>query len=345
MGFPATKLRHFPTVAALRKALHAIVKKENAAVFTDAGLDAAWPMPADYQLPAGEAAKRWDVLEAALGVFAARHQERDAPLVVMGGGAACDLGALAAALYRRGCPLILVPTTLLSQVDAGIGGKCAVDHELHGHLVKNFAGAFYPAREVWICPEFLRTLPKAERLSGAGELVKALWLKGAQVPERELRNWIATGKGAEKLAAAVRAAVAYKQAVVKRDPFDKKRIREALNYGHTLGHVFETAARGRLTHGEAIAWGMWAETLFLGSDSATPFYLKLAQLGFTFPAFLKKVPAARWEEWLRADKKNAGGKISMTVLESEGRARLLRADPKQLARFTAQLFAAAARPL
>jgi 3-dehydroquinate synthase len=255
------------------------------------------------------------------------------------------LGALAASLYRRGCPLVLVPTTLLAGVDASVGGKTAIDQISRGRLIKNFAGTFYPAKKVWLSSDWWQSLPAEEVRSGLGECLKIYWLEGKTVPRKILQqiaqNKPLGKKGNQLLLSAVKAKLKY----VKKDPYDNKGIREALNYGHTVGHALESLAKGRLTHGEAIAWGMWTETQWLGSDFSTEIYLVLEQLGFKFPHFLKKIKSDQWEVFLQQDKKVEQGKISCSILLKPKQQKKVRIDPKVLAKFCATLFAMAARRL
>ncbi len=149
------------------------------------------------------------------------------------GGSATDLAAFSAATYLRGIPWVSVPTTLVGQVDAGIGGKTAIDLP-EG---KNLVGAFHWPARVVIDENLLGTLPEREHRQGRAELVKTELLAG-----RELD---------------VRGAAAYKAALCLRDPYDRG-PRRWLNLGHTFGHALETAAGYELSHGDAVALGLLA---------------------------------------------------------------------------------------
>jgi 3-dehydroquinate synthase len=240
--------------------------------------------------------------------------------VVIGGGAVLDLGAFAASLYRRGMPLVLVPTTLLSMCDATLGGKTAVDAEISGRLVKNFAGTFYPAQAVWISMEFLRSLPERERLSGAGEVLKTLWIRGKSWDREALADFVRYAKISKSLGHLVRDCLVLKGKVVERDPLDEKRIREVLNFGHTVGHALE--ALSDLSHGECVLWGMAVESSLLGSRGAQMLgecAWAIREFGLAFPQQFKSVSREEWIGLLAGDKKSKGGAIEMSLLERPGR--------------------------
>ncbi len=205
------------------------------------------------EVPEGEAAKTlaeagrlWDGMLAAGG-------RRDSLVVAFGGGSVGDLAGFVAACFLRGVGFVQLPTTLLAQVDAAIGGKTAID--LPG--AKNAVGAFHHPELVVCETGLLSTLPVAERRGGLVEAAKMgalLDLTLLSVIERDLDRLLAGDAAAS--APVVRAAAAAKAAVVERDP-DERGERQLLNYGHTLGHAFESAAGyGTLAHGDAVAWGM-----------------------------------------------------------------------------------------
>ncbi len=214
----------------------------------------------EIEVPDGETAKGVDSLSAIWQRWKDQGVRRDARVVALGGGAICDLAGLAAATYMRGLELALVPTTLLAQVDAAVGGKTGINFE----GAKNLIGAFHPASRVVSVTDLLRSLPRREVFSGLAEVVKVAWLLAPELLERLEQgegpldrvagsDWVAT------VAAAQRAKVA----VVERDPKERGE-RRVLNFGHTLGHALEAELRD-LTHGEAVAWGM-SFALELGRD-------------------------------------------------------------------------------
>jgi 3-dehydroquinate synthetase len=199
-----------------------------------------------HELPPGEQAKSVESLEA---LWHALQLERGGTLVALGGGCTTDVAGLAAATYLRGIDWVAVPTTLVGQVDAAIGGKTAIDVTKG----KNLVGAFpWPVRTV-IDPETLETLQEAELANGLAELVKTGLLAGEplwELPRDEQ----------------VRRAAAFKTAVCLRDPHDRGE-RAQLNLGHTFAHALETAAGFELPHGRAVALGLLAALRLSGLDT------------------------------------------------------------------------------
>jgi 3-dehydroquinate synthase len=172
---------------------------------------------------------------------------------MVGGGVIGDLAGFAAATYLRGIPLIQVPTTLLAQVDASIGGKVGVNHALG----KNLIGAFYPPRLVAIDPTVLDTLPRREFRSGLYEVIKYGVIASRPLFDR-LRDTLAAV--VDRKPAALQAIVAeccrLKASIVSDDERESG-LRRVLNFGHTAGHALETVTRyRRFRHGEAVGYGM-----------------------------------------------------------------------------------------
>jgi shikimate kinase/3-dehydroquinate synthase len=207
-----------------------------------------------HLLPAGEAAKSEAVLARLWNALRERGADRDTPLIVLGGGAAGDVSGLAAATFKRGLPLFLFPTTLLSQVDAAIGGKNAIDYA----GVKNLVGAFYLPKAVCVDPLCLLTLPERDYRSGWAEVVKAGMIK-----DSELFTFCSQEAGSlarrelDAIESGLTAAIAVKTKIVDEDLYEAG-PRRALNLGHTLGHALEMAGAGKWTHGEAVAIGIVA---------------------------------------------------------------------------------------
>jgi 3-dehydroquinate synthase len=205
------------------------------------------------EVPEGEAAKTLAVAERLWQDMLTGGGKRDSRLVAFGGGSAGDLGGFVAGCFLRGIEVAQLPTTLLAQVDAAIGGKTAVD--LPGG--KNTVGVFlHPA---WVVCEtaLLATLPRAELRSGLVEVIKmAVLLDPALLGRVEADLAALLAGDALALAPVVAAAAAAKIAVVERDP-DERGERRLLNFGHTLGHAIESAGGYQgLRHGEAVAYGM-----------------------------------------------------------------------------------------
>ena len=200
-----------------------------------------------HELAPGEQAKTVESLEE---LWQALRLERGGTLVALGGGCTTDVAGFASATYKRGIDWVAVPTTLVGQVDAAIGGKTAID--LPG--AKNLVGAFHwPVRTV-IDPAMLETLPSAELANGRAEVVKTGLLAGETIWELPLDEQ-------------VRRAAAFKIAVCLRDPLDRGE-RAQLNLGHTFAHALEAAADFALPHGRAVALGLLAALRLSGLDAS-----------------------------------------------------------------------------
>jgi 3-dehydroquinate synthase len=202
-------------------------------------------------LEPGESQKGWQSVETILRLAGGEHIGRDGIFIGIGGGVITDISAFAASIYMRGCALALISTTLLGMVDASVGGKTGFD--LFG--IKNLAGTFYPARHVYIPLESLESLPSAEWKSGMAELIKTAVLDGDDfLALLEGLNGSFTNMA---IAPCVERAVLFKGHIVEEDPFETGNRRILLNLGHTFGHALEAAAGlGRISHGEAVAWGI-----------------------------------------------------------------------------------------
>lgn len=215
---------------------------------------------ARHNIAATEEGKSWEELsKACSALLAAFPGTADVPLVLLlGGGVVGDLGGFAAGVFRRGVPFVQIPTTLLAAVDSSVGGKVGVN--LGG--VKNIVGIFNQPRLVFCDLATLRTLSARERRSGMAEVIKygAVCCAPlfAQLENGDLEKALALN--ANVLQDIVTQCVRLKAHVVAQDEFDKKGIRNVLNFGHTFGHALELSASDNLTHGEAISIGMVAAT-------------------------------------------------------------------------------------
>jgi shikimate kinase / 3-dehydroquinate synthase len=243
-----------------------------------------------HELPVGEEAK---TLEALDRLWQALRLDRAGTIVALGGGCTTDAAGFAAATYLRGVAWTPVPTSLVAQVDAAIGGKTAVDLPQG----KNLVGAFHWPDRTVIDPALLETLPEPQRLEGMAEVVKAGLLAGT--PFWELPD-----------DALVRHSVAYKAAICLRDPHERG-DRAVLNLGHTFAHALEAAARYEgLTHGRAVALGLLAALRLSDRDTAV-----VEEVLRPEPARVDRDRA--WEAMMR-DKKVRGGEIRLVLLGPHG---------------------------
>lgn len=204
-------------------------------------------------IPSGETYKNISQIENMIHKAAGLSLARDNVILGFGGGVVCDMTALAASLYMRGCRLVLVPTTLLAMVDAAIGGKTGVDYGGY----KNLIGSFYPAETVCICMDYLQTLDEVQRKSGLAEVIKTAIL-GDDVLLELLETRSENIKAFEENA--IREVVkrcARVKCVIVQDDLKEHGKRAILNLGHTFGHALEGATNfSRYTHGEAVIWGI-----------------------------------------------------------------------------------------
>ncbi|MCX6276823.1 MAG: 3-dehydroquinate synthase [Bacteroidetes bacterium] len=255
--------------------------------------------------------------------------DRNSLLINLGGGVATDLGGFVAGGFQRGIRYFNVPTSLIGQADAAIGGKTGVNLE----NVKNQVGLFYPPTDVFIFPGFLKTLPKNHLRSGLAEIIKSLllsdpihWRKLQNIPVNSLLDEQTESLIWKKL---ISAAVAYKVKLVRKD-FHERNIRKALNFGHTIGHAFEsfsmTDDRKPALHGEAVAAGMicaaWLSSMKTGLSHKTMKEIQnYLDAGFDRISFtVDDIP--KIIELMKFDKKNQDGKFRFTLLAAPGSPRI-----------------------
>jgi shikimate kinase/3-dehydroquinate synthase len=261
-------------------------------------------------LPAGESFKTVETVMTMWRGFLGVGMDRRSTVVALGGGVTGDLAGFAASTFMRGCPWVVVPTSLLSMVDASLGGKTGFDLP-EG---KNLVGAFHSPRLVLADPDLLATLPEAELRSGLAEVVKH-----GVISDASLFEMCAAGYEAVRvdLDAVVRRAMAVKIQYIEADPYERG-IRAALNFGHTVGHAVELASGFKLRHGEAVAIGMVAETRLAERLGKAPTGLSgritavLDGLGLptTVPSELSREVIVRAME---RDKKKAGGVVRFAL--------------------------------
>ncbi|MEI9975686.1 MAG: 3-dehydroquinate synthase [Ignavibacteriota bacterium] len=265
-------------------------------------------------LPGGEDQKRLAPLEVLAEQMVELGADRTSVVVTFGGGIVTDMGGFLAAIFMRGIPLLQIPTTLLGQVDASIGGKTGVN------LVsgKNLIGSFHQPVAVLIDPDVLDTLPEREYRSGLWEIVKA-----GIIRDRELFDFLATESGAvlggqsHAVDRIICDAVRMKAEVVSSDEREGD-LRRILNLGHTFGHALESeTGYVRFLHGEAVAWGMRAavhlaqSTGHLAAEDSVDI-LEMLDLYGPIPP-LDGISAANLHARLVHDKKTVHGKVHFVL--------------------------------
>ncbi|TAE38926.1 MAG: 3-dehydroquinate synthase [Runella slithyformis] len=268
-------------------------------------------------ISAGETHKNIRTCEQIWDKMTRLKLDRHALLLNLGGGVIGDMGGFCAATYKRGIDFVQIPTTLLSQVDASVGGKLGIDFQ----GFKNHLGVFTMPKKVLIDSTFLATLPYVELRSGFAEVVKHCLIADAHkwedIRQRELseQDW-------EDLIAH---SVAVKSEIVAQDPTEKG-LRKILNFGHTLGHAVETYfldnPKLKLLHGEAIAAGMVMET-YLAYRRKMVSLQTLEQVEeFIFSVYgkvaLKEVHAGVIIKLAQQDKKNQNGQLRFSLLSGAG---------------------------
>src|SRR5580765_2719302 len=287
------------------------------------------------RVPRGEAAKRAPVLARLWDAFAASRLDRGGAVVALGGGVVGDLAGFAAATWLRGAPWLAVPTTVLAQVDASVGGKTAIDLAAG----KNLVGAFHQPAGVLVDPGTLDTLPPRQRRSGLAEVVKT----GFAV-DRALWDWLelrldALDRGEPAvLAGTVERSIRAKARVVLADERERPGGgRTALNFGHTLGHAIETSlGYRRLLHGEAVAIGMraaaWLSVRVAGLAPESHVRLEAALDHLGLPARMPGVGVGSLLKAMQQDKKRASGTPRWVLTPRIGDASVPRAVESRLVR-------------
>ena len=282
-----------------------------------------WPLLA---ISADESRKNMDSVLEICRWLLSNGADRDALVLAVGGGVTTDMAGFAACIYKRGVRFATIPTTLLSQVDAGIGGKTGVNLD----SFKNILGVIRQPEFTAIFPEVLETLPLKEVRSGLAEMLKTFIIKNpAHAYERTvaLFSEMCTGdakaawqKGNEELSELIQLAAGIKQEIVERDEFERG-PRRKLNLGHTWAHAIEWWQRKTggqtLTHGEAVAIGMvqaarYAEKLGLTDEDGLSARIKADLEACGLPTELP-CPAKELLPAMVKDKKAEGGQIRLVL--------------------------------
>ncbi len=273
------------------------------------------------EIEPGEEHKNINTCTGVWGAMVELGCDRNSLVINLGGGVVTDLGGFVASTIKRGIDFIHVPTTVLGMVDAAIGGKNGVDL---GHL-KNQIGVINPPIMTMIDTAFLATLSERQLRNGRVEMIKhgliaskdywnqMIALEDGQTDEQEFENLL-------------HGSVEIKTSIVESDPFEKDQ-RKALNYGHTIGHAIESlcissSSRDSLLHGEAIAAGLYAESVLsnqqaeLKSDELAEIKLWYGNFGFKFNFTEQEIESLL--DLMSHDKKNVNGEIKFVLLNSIG---------------------------
>lgn len=269
-------------------------------------------------IPEGEHHKSLESVAEIWQVLSDQGARRNAVLVNVGGGVITDLGGFAASCFKRGIHCVNIPTTLLAQIDASVGGKTGFDF----NGLKNEIGSFAIPDWVLIDNHFLATLPERQIMSGFAEMLKHALLADEEHLAEAMQVDFA-GVAEEDFLKLIRKSVAVKAAIVQSDPREKG-LRKALNFGHTVGHAIESVAIRRgldIFHGDAVAYGMIAEL-----------FLSVQKLGFDekhfeavrkfirekYPVYHPVAEADELYELMLHDKKNEQAGVNFTLIHKPG---------------------------
>ena len=271
------------------------------------------------EIEAGEQHKNIETCVGIWEALTALQADRKSLFINLGGGVLTDLGGFVAATFKRGIDFIHVPTTLLSMVDAAIGGKTGVDLG----VLKNQIGVFQPPKAILIYDQFLSTLPQNQMRSGLAEMLKHGLIQDANYWE-QLNHLQDLNE--ENLLSLIQTSVKIKNDIVTKDPFEKN-IRKALNFGHTIGHAIESYflalnPETPVLHGEAIAAGMVIESYLSFKNDLIDFStyseikLRIEQYFEPLPLNPENIEAIL--PYLLHDKKNIDQKIKFVLLNKIG---------------------------
>ncbi len=273
-----------------------------------------------------ESSKSWNVVSELLERVVNADKGKNIFIIALGGGVIGDLAGFLAAIYKRGVPLIHIPTTLLAQVDSSIGGKVAIDLACG----KNLVGAFYQPDLVISDIDFLKSLPLKEIKNGLSEIIKygIIDAKGLFSVLEENKDDILKWTQREWLKI-IKRCIEIKVGIVEKDEYDRKDIRIVLNLGHTIGHAIETACNYEaITHGEGLAIGLLVESFIsnkIGLIGKRDFK-KIKDLIFDLDCFVhikKKVSVSCVMRCLAYDKKAKLGKIRFVLPSSIGTVKII----------------------
>jgi 3-dehydroquinate synthetase len=260
-----------------------------------------------WKSPDGEKVKNFNDYQTAIEFFLDKGIHRNAHLVVIGGGAVSDFSGLIAATILRGIAWSIIPTTLLSMVDASIGGKVGINSKSG----KNLIGAFHLPTNVFICTKFLETLPEAEKQSGLGEVLKYGFL------DFSIYNLVVKKADMELI---IDACAQFKLKITEED-LKEDGNRKILNLGHSFGHALEFIYN--LTHGEAVFWGMALVFKVFGNEKNL-YDIKALKNALGMPAvtppwYNKEFPTDKIMTYLSKDKKiSAMSSIDLILIEDIG---------------------------
>ena len=269
-------------------------------------------------IKSGEKNKNIETCQKVWKELSSHYADRKSLLINLGGGVVSDLGGFAASIYKRGIDFINIPTTLLAQVDASIGGKTGIDL----NNIKNEIGLFSFPKAVFVCPDFLNTLDKRQLLAGFAEIIKHALIADKNYWKKvtSIKNLVP-----ENIEPLILQSIKIKNQIVLKD-IHEKNIRKKLNFGHTIGHAIESFSlkkdKNSLSHGESIAIGMICESYLSCRENLlskqeleeiTRFVLLKYKYYVINPSSDKEII-----KLMQHDKKNDNKNINFTLLQEIG---------------------------
>lgn len=261
-------------------------------------------------IPSGEKTKGQETALELIEELSKIKAEKETTLVAIGGGMTTDLVGFVASIYKRGIPLIFIPTTLLAIVDASIGGKTAINTSFG----KNLIGTFYYPKAIYSDLDTLKTLPESEWFNGFAEIIKMALIYDASIWEVAIKN--------KKNPLLIFKAIQAKVAIVEKDPLEKA-LRRILNFGHTIGHALEKSTNYEIAHGEAVALGCLAES-FLSMHLGYLKKMDFEQILRMYHGFSLKLPKSyvrsKCFQALSHDKKRSLGEMRFVLIDKIGHA-------------------------
>lgn len=294
-------------------------------IITDSGVPEIWKEtlseqlghPDMYVFEQGEKSKCMSEYEKMLTWLAEKKASRKDMIAALGGGVTGDMAGFAAATYMRGIRYINIPTTALSQIDSGIGGKTAID--LGG--IKNIVGAFWQPSMVLIDTATLSTLPARQLANGLAEAVKA-----GLIRDPDLFGIFERDDYADRLEEIIYRSLLVKKAIVEEDE-NETSVRKLLNFGHTIGHAYESYFDGRYLHGECVAMGMMK--MIASGELRQRLKAVLDRLGL--PSECEADPD-RLMQLIMNDKKASGASVDTVQVDIAGQGYIVTRDLEELRR-------------
>ncbi len=285
-------------------------------------------LPKGFQLikiQSGESNKTLNTVARIWETLSTKGANRKSLLINLGGGVIGDMGGFAASTFKRGIPFINIPTTLLAQVDASVGGKTGFDFM----GLKNEIGCFSAPEKVIIYPQFLKSLDKENILSGFAEMIKHALIHDAKHYQKlKTFNIQNTDFDYNELLQLIKQSVSIKKHFVENDPYEKN-IRKALNFGHTFGHAFESYFLGtdkELLHGKAVAFGMIFDAVLSNKKCTFPMEKLFDITNFITRLYGKlKFTKEDYEKLfalMQHDKKNEQQQVNFTLLSAIGEVKI-----------------------